>query len=239
MTANDLIREMLTMSSPKKAKASAWFFKSGPGEYGEGDKFLGLTVPKQRKIAKKYKDLPLREIEKLLKSPWHEHRLTALFILVLQYNHGDKNMQKIYNFYLANTKYINNWDLVDASASYIVGQWLFGKPERMKALGKLADSSYLWERRIAMVSTLNFIVHGQPSEALAIARKLVYDQHDLIQKAVGWMLREVGKRCGREYLTGFLDKYAATMPRTSLRYSIEHFDPKLKAHYMGLVKSVE
>ena len=238
MTAGDVNRALRQVATLQKAKASAWFFKTGPGQYGEGDKFLGVTLPEQRAIAKKYKDLALKDVEKLIMSPWHEERLTGLIILVGKYKNGDEaQREEIYDFYILNTKNINNWDLVDTSAGYIVGHWLDGRPEKMHVLQKLAKSDLLWERRIAMIATFDYIYQGRADEALEIADLLLHDKHDLIQKAVGWMLREVGKRVDRSLLTDFLDKHAAAMPSTSLRYAIEHFDPQLRSHYLGLGKT--
>lgn len=240
MSTREVKAALRELATPKKAKATVWFFKSGPGQYGEGDKFLGVTVPEQRKIAKQFKNLPLADVEELIISPWHEERLTGLFILVYKYNSADEETKnEIYNFYISHTKNINNWDLVDCSSEYIVGAWLAGKPEKMKVLLKLAESELLWDKRIAMLATFYFIKQGRSGEALAIAEKLVNDKHDLIQKAVGWMLREIGKKVGRQQLVDFLDKHAATMPRTALRYAIEHFDPAKRAHYMGLAKRVK
>lgn len=227
----DLKKELRRFSSPTKAKASAWFFKTGLGQYGEGDKFIGVTVPNQRQIARKFKDLSLTEIEMLLRSPIHEERLVSLIILVNQFKKADeKDKKEIFEFYLANTNQINNWDLVDTSAGYIVGGYLIDKPRDI--LGKLARSESIWERRIATIATLAFIIKGDPNDALKIAEILLNDEHDLIQKAVGWMLREVGKRCGENYLTSFLDKHAYKMPRTMLRYSIEHFPPEKRQKYL-------
>jgi 3-methyladenine DNA glycosylase AlkD len=221
------------VATSEKAKTFAWFFKTGPGQYGDGDKFLGVTVPEQRKIAKKFRDLPLKDVEKLIVSPWHEERLTGLFILVLQFKKADEPGQKaIYDFYISHTKNVNNWDLVDSSAGYIVGPWLDGRPEKMKVLEKLAKSDELWERRIAMIATSSYINSGRADEALQIAEILIDDKHDLIQKAVGWMLREIGKKVDRGLLVNFLDKHAATMPRTALRYAIEHFDAPTRAKYL-------
>lgn len=238
MNAEALIREMLEHSSPEKAKSSAWFFKTGPGQYGEGDKFVGLSVPEQRKLAKKYKDLDLGEIKKLLTSPWHEHRLTALFILVIRYQKSDtKAKEEIASFYLKNRKFVNNWDLVDSSAPYILGDYLTNNSKTL--IYEMAKSKSIWDRRIAMLTTFKWIREGDASDGLKIAEILINDKHDLIQKAVGWMLREIGKCCGRATLVAFLDKHAATMPRTSLRYSLEHFDQKSKKHYMELSKKVK
>ncbi len=233
----DLKEGLRKLASPEKAKASAWFFKTGPGQYGEGDQFIGVTVPEQRQVAKKFKDLPLTDVEQLLKSPIHEERLVAIIILVDQFQKADENLpagrlaqKEIYDFYLANTDRINNWDLVDASAEYIVGAYLLDKPREI--LYKLAKSENLWERRIAMVATFEFIKNGDSSDALKIAQLLLTDKHDLIQKAVGWMLREVGKRCSEKDLTDFLDKHARAVPRTTLRYAIERFSEEKRQKYL-------
>lgn len=240
MKAADVSLALRGLATPQKAKSSSWFFKSGSGQYGEGDKFLGVTVPEQRKIARQFKVLPLSEVEKLVTSPWHEERLTGLFILVGLFKKSDEADRKaIYDFYLAHSQNVNNWDLVDSSAEFVVGAWLDDKPEKMKVLLKLAGSDLLWERRIAMISTFNFIKQGSAEETLAVAERLINDKHDLIQKAVGWMLREMGKKVDRNYLIKFLDKHAATMPRTALRYAIEHFSSEEKAHYMVQAKAVK
>lgn len=228
-------KELRAVATPERAKANAWFFKTEKGQYGYGDKFLGVTVPQQRKIAKKYyKEFPLSKVELLLKSPWHEERLTAVFMLVLQYQKGnDKQKIEVANVYLANTKNINNWDLVDSSASYILGPYLQDSPYKMKVLVKLAHSDNLWQRRIAMLTTLYYIAQGNTQEAFEIINILLHDTHDLIQKAVGWMLREIGKRASRQQLIAFLEKNAATMPRTTLRYAIEHFSPEQRKNYLS------
>lgn len=234
MTASDVSRSLADLVDPKRAESAVWFFKPG---YSKGDKFLGVSVPLQRQVAKQFKDLPLPEVEKLITSPWHEERLTALFILVGQFQKANVALKKeIYDFYMAHTQNVNNWDLVDCSAGYIVGGWLDGRPNKMKVLLKLTGSDWLWDRRIAMIATFYFINQGRADEALVIAEKLLNDKHDLIQKAVGWMLRELGKRVGEQPLTDFLDKYAATMPRTTLRYAIEHFNSPRRSYYMGLAK---
>lgn len=244
-------------ADPKRAEASQWFFKTKEGQYGHGDVFIGLTVPEQRIIAKKYKDLPLSDIEKLLNSKIHEERLIALFILVLQFDRADESRRKaLYDFYLANTMYINNWDLVDSSADKIVGEYLLSSPTRsgnlrgedsrlntsptqvgagndkIGVLKKLARSDLLWERRIAMIATFQFIKNGRCGESFGIADILLHDTHDLIQKAVGWMLREAGKRCGKQVLTTFLATRYKHMPRTMLRYAIEHYDPGIRQKYL-------
>jgi 3-methyladenine DNA glycosylase AlkD len=196
-----------------------WFFKTGKGQYGEGDKFCGITVPVQRKIASRYKHLPLVDLKKLLRSQVHEHRFTALEILVFQYESGDPAAKrKIFAFYLDNASRINNWDLVDTSAPYIVGQHLLSGPRRI--LYRLAKSKDLWERRIAIVSTMAFIAQNDLKDTFAIAALLLKDKHDLIHKAVGWMLRETGKRSQPELLKFLKHNYTA-MPRTTLRYAIE------------------
>lgn len=211
------------------------FFKAGPGEYAEGDKFIGVTVPDTRRIARAFRTLPIADIETLLRSPWHEERLVALFILVDQFGRATDvaTQRTIYDFYLVNTAYVNNWDLVDSSASYIVGAYLVDRPDRLAVLERLARSELLWERRIAIISTLYFIVkRGRADETLVIADILLHDPHDLIQKAVGWMLREVGKRIDRKLLADYLELHAATMPRTTLRYAIEHFPPERRQYYL-------
>ena len=226
----DLKKELQALSSPQKAKASAWFFKTGKGQYGEGDIFIGVTVPEQRTVAQKYVSLPLSEIEQLLQDKVHEYRLTALFILVGQYKKADESTKKtIYDFYLQHTKYINNWDLVDSSASYIVGEFLLNKERDI--LYKLAYSSNIWERRISIIATATFIKHNQFEDTFKIAELLLSDSHDLIHKAVGWMLREVGKKDIHQE-EQFLDKHSQSMPRTALRYAIEKFSPTKKTYYM-------
>lgn len=228
--------DLRKISSPEKAKTNAWFFKTGPGQYGEGDQFIGVTVPQQRSLARKYQDLSFEDITSLSHSPIHEERLLSLFILVGQFKKADPAAQKkIYEFYLSNTKQINNWDLVDLSADKIVGSFLEDKPKDI--LKKLAKSESLWERRIAMIATFHYIKKGDPKLALEIAEILVNDKHDLIQKAVGWSLREIGQKCGENYLTDFLDNFAATMPRTALRYAIEHFSTEKRAYYLKLDKN--
>ena len=235
MTSKDVSRALREVATVERARSNAWFFKTGKGQYGYGDKFLGVTVPQQRKISKDYKNLSLKEVEKLVMSPWHEERLTGVFVLVLQFQRGSQDTkQEIYDFYIAHTNCINNWDLVDSSASYIVGPWLADKPNKMKILTKLADSKLLWDRRIAIIATLYYICQGRPDEVLVIAEQLLYDEHDLIQKAVGWMLREMGKRVDVKLLENFLDQHAATMPRTTLRYAIEKLSPKERKYYLGL-----
>lgn len=218
-TFADLRRELESASDAKRAKNLAWFFKTGKGEYGEGDKFCGITVPALRKIASRYQHLKLSDIRKLLSSDIHEHRLAALLILVDQYEHGSANLRKdIFDFYLANIRYINNWDLVDASARDIVGEHLVSRSR--KILYTFAKSSDLWERRIAIVATHAFIRRGDLTETFKISELLLEDKHDLIHKALGWMLREAGKQ-SEPQLADFIKTHYSAMPRTTLRYAIE------------------
>lgn len=208
-------------ATPGRAAASRRFFKTGKGQYGEGDRFIGVTVPTQRKVARAFQDLPLKQALLLLQSPVHEERLTALFILVRQYQRGTLEAKaQIVKAYLRHTRRVNNWDLVDSSAPHILGHWLLDKDRSL--LLELAASKSLWERRIAMIATAAFIQNGESDDALAIATRLLGDEHDLMHKAVGWMLREVGKRIDVRLLRGFLKLHARTMPRTALRYAIEH-----------------
>ncbi|KKQ24389.1 MAG: hypothetical protein US39_C0016G0002 [Microgenomates group bacterium GW2011_GWC1_37_12b] len=232
MSVNNLISDLKSVSQPERIKDYQRFFKTGKGDYGEGDIFIGVTVPKSRIVAKKYKDLTLTEISKLLRSKIHEVRLIALIILVNTYNKSsDKERAKIFNFYLANTKYINNWDLVDLSAHKIVGEFLWRNPKKRHKLNELAKSGSLWERRIAVISTFYFINNNSYEEPLYIAEILLSDSHDLIHKAVGWMLREVGKR-DQKLEEGFLKKHYRQMPRTCLRYAIEKFPENLRKKYL-------
>jgi 3-methyladenine DNA glycosylase AlkD len=236
-------QDLKAAASPERARQSAYYFKTGPGQYGEGDVFIGVSVPDQRKIAKHYYHLSLGEVEELLKSEIHEERFTAVIILVEQVKKADAITQKeIYNFYLANTDYINNWDIIDGSAPTIVGQYLWENfaqkaspsQETMRVLTKLAKSKSIWERRIAILATLYFIKMGDINETFIIAEILLHDPHDLIQKAVGWMLREVGNSVGIEIEESFLKKHYHTMPRTMLRYAIEKFpELKRKAYLAG------
>lgn len=227
-------RELRQRINPERATVAPRFFKAGPGQYAEGDQFIGVTVPDTRAIARQNRDLPRASLEVLLHSPWHEERLLALFILVDQYNRADAaRRHDIYTYYLANTAYINNWDLVDSSASNIVGDYLADRADRLEVLEGLARSGLLWERRIAIISTLFFIVkRGRADETLVLADILMHDSHDLIQKAVGWMLREVGKRIDRTLLADYLEQHAATMPRVMLRYAIEHFPAEKRQYYL-------
>lgn len=216
-------------ANPKKASFLQRFFKTGEGEYGFGDIFIGLTVPQSRILAIKYKDLDFIDITTLLKSQIHEERLIALLILVHQYQKEEMLQRRIYEFYLKNTKYINNWDLVDLSSHKIIGAYLIDKPKDI--LIKLSKSNNLWEKRISMIATYNFIKNKMFDDALLIAQNLIDDENDLIQKAVGWMLREVGNR-DLKTEEQFLKKYYKTMGRTALRYAIEKFPQNLRKKYL-------
>ena len=218
-----LKRELAALADPRRALASARYFKTGPGEYGAGDRFLGISVPAQRKVALRYRALSHRDIRRLLFSSIHEHRFTALEILVAQHKQAtEEGRTEIFGFYLKHASRVNNWDLVDTSAPAIVGHRLtIGTPEFLDAL---AHSESLWERRIAIVATLPLIKKGEVEDALRIAAILLSDSHDLIHKAVGWALREVGK-VARPQLLAFLRSNYPAMPRTALRYAIERFPP--------------
>lgn len=243
-----LKKDLKAVATKKRALASAWFFKTGPGQYGEGDVFIGVPVPDMRRVAKKYRDLSLSDIQKLLGSKIHEHRLTALFILVYSYESlssrpkrsavegsldstRDDKKKKIVDFYLRNTTRVNNWDLVDSSAHKILGAWLLTRPKERKILYTLAKSNNLWERRIAIIATLAFINHDDFADTLKIAKIQLHDEHDLMHKAVGWMLREVGKRDMKPE-EDFLEKHHKGMPRTMLRYAIEKFPESKRKYYM-------
>ncbi len=227
-----LKKELHSVANPKRALGSSKYFKTGPGEYGEGDIFIGIKVPDQRRICKNYTNLSLKDLSSLLHSPEHEFRTCALFILVEKFQ--KTKSKQIFDFYLKNTKRINNWDLVDISAHHIVGEYLDQNKDKMKILTKLAKSKSLWERRISMIATFAYMNKGRSKEAVEIAEILINDSHDLIQKAVGWMLREMSKKVSEKELFRFLNKQAKTMPRTALRYAIERLSPEKKAHYMNL-----
>jgi len=230
-----IISELKSLGSPERAKHSLRFFKTGPGQYGEGDLFYGLSVPEMRSAVRKYRDIGFDDIVELLHDRYHECRMIALLILVDRFERAEKKKdgiekKNIYDIYLGNTKYINNWDLVDVTAHKIVGAYLYDKDR--KILYRLAKSDDLWKKRISIISTFYFIHRKDFSDTLKISEILVNDKHDLIQKAVGWMLREVGKR-DQDVEEKFLKKHYRTMPRTMLRYAIERFDDKKKKFYMG------
>jgi 3-methyladenine DNA glycosylase AlkD len=234
MTANELHARLMTLGNPARAESSSRFFKTGPGESGEGLKFLGLDAATLRALAREFQALPLADVAFALDSEWHDERAVALLILVRQYPKADAPAQKaIYDCYLANTANVNSWALVDCSAPHIVGAHLWQRSR--KPLDRLAKSKGLWERRIAMVATQHFIRKGDFADTLRIARALLRDDEDLIHKAAGWMLREVGDRDLRE-LEAFLKEHCRTMPRTMLRYAIEKLpQSKRKAYLAGKV----
>jgi 3-methyladenine DNA glycosylase AlkD len=224
--------DLQKLKNKERAKLLQGYFKTGKGEYGEGDVFIGLTVPQVRVIAKKYKELPLKDVEELLHNRIHEYRLTALFILCDQFKKTDEATKKTYfDFYLANTKWINNWDLIDLSARDIIGGYCINKKKERKILYTLARSESVWERRIAILATCAFFRKNDFTDTYAIAEILLHDKHDLMHKAVGWMLREAGKR-DENSLVGFLKKHYKTMPRTMLRYAIEKFSPAIREKYL-------
>lgn len=232
MSLIDLRAELKSNSNPQQAAILRRFFKTEKGEYGEGDIFLGIKVPIQRKIAKNYQNLPLANLLKLLHSKIHEERFTALVLMVNLYKKGDdKTKKQIYDAYLSNTKWINNWDLVDTSTPQIVGDYLYNFGD-VRVLDKLAKSNLLWDRRIAVLATYTFIRNKDFKPTLTIAKTLLNDKHDLIHKAVGWMLREAGKK-HLKTLTNFLDEYAHKMPRTALRYSIEKLPRDERDKYLA------
>lgn len=225
-------RDLGKAARPERAESNKWFFKTGRGEYAAGDRFLGVTVPQLRAIAREHRDMPLKYVVRLLQSPWHEERLLALLIMVRQYVGADaRSRRAIHQLYLRHTKSINNWDLVDASAAQIVGAHLETRDRRV--LRRLARSTSLWERRMAMIATYHYIKQGDFRDALAVAELLLKDDHDLIHKAAGWMLREIGKR-DRRTEERFLKKHAARMPRTMLRYAIERFPPQVRRKYLAM-----
>jgi len=229
---NLIIQEIEHFGSPERAKHSMRFFKTGLDQYGEGDIFYGVTVPEMRSVARKYCNISLDDTIKLLHNTYHECRLVALLILVEKYERAKTDIEKkqVYELYLRNAKYINNWDLVDLSSHKIVGAYLYDKDRDI--LYRLAKSSDLWEKRISIISTFYFIYRKDFDDSIKIAEILLNDKHDLIHKAVGWMLREVGKR-DQDILEKFLKKHYKTMPRTMLRYAIEKFDEKKKKFYMN------
>lgn len=233
--ASDIERDLMEAARPDKVEVLASFFKSGCGEYGEGDIFIGVSVPDNRRVARRHLDAGLDDVRRLLQSPVHEVRLCGLLIIVEQYRRGDASRRReIYDFYLTVTDRINNWDLVDLSCQYIIGPQLMDGGDR-SVLAMLAASESMWRRRIAVVSTLWMVRHGEVDDAIGICTMLLGDREDLIRKACGWVLREVGKK-DKSRLTAFLDRHAGDMSRTTLRYAIERFDRDERMHYMRLGK---
>jgi 3-methyladenine DNA glycosylase AlkD len=234
MTIEKIKKRLKQLANKEKAEVLQRFFKTGPGEYGEGDVFIGAKVPDLRKVAKDFRDISIKDVMVLLESAIHEERLLALLILVRQYAKGNETTQKgIYTLYLNNTKYINNWDLVDVTAQHIVGDYLMDKNKA--PLYRLAKSEDLWERRISIMATFYFIKHERYQDTLKIAAILLNDKEDLIHKAVGWMLREIGKR-DRVIEETFLKQHYQGMPRTMLRYAIEKFsEPKRQQYLKGQI----
>ena len=228
----ELKSELRKEENKKRAKILSKFFKTGKGEYGEGDIFLGIKVPVQRKIAERY-NLDLEDIQELLNSKIHEFRSVGLFLLIKKFKESDEEeKENIFNFYLKNSRQINNWDLVDLSANKIIGEFLLGKEREV--LYNLADSENLWERRISVISCFSFIKENDFRDALNISEILIKDRQDLINKAVGWMLREIGKR-NQDVLVEFLNKNYKVMPRVMLRYATEKFDEDKRKFYLGKI----
>lgn len=240
-TAEAFITEIGKYYDAERVVSALRFFKTEKGGYGEGDQFLGATVPKTRLVCKEFRDLPLAEVQKLLDSPIHDHRLGAVIILANQYKKAKKDPGKrddIFNLYLKNVRKgrINNWDIVDTSAAYIIGP--HEQDGDRQLLFELAHNDSLWHKRVGIISAFWYTYYGDFGTTMELAEILVNDTHDLIQKAVGWQLREVGKRGGRNLLLHFLDQHAATMPRTALRYAIEHLPPEQRKHYLELKRKV-
>ncbi|MCI6161263.1 MAG: DNA alkylation repair protein [Prevotella sp.] len=228
---NTIITELQKYSTEEKRQILPRFFKTGKGEYGEGDKFLGVTVPNIRMVAKQFKDsCSLNDADELMRSEWHDVRMCALLLLIHMLKGADETRKKeVFDFYLSHTGHINNWDLVDVSAPTIVGKYLQDKDRTI--LYQLAESQSLWENRIAIVSTYSFIKKGDLADTYALAGKMMHHPHDLMHKAMGWMLREAGK-IDKSSLAAFLEKHHREMPRTMLRYSIEKFPQEERKHFM-------
>lgn len=237
MTAKEVESRLQGHANVEDAKIMGRFFKTGPGQYGEGDVFIGAHVPEIRKISKHYALLPLSEVQKLLDSQIHEYRLAAVLILTYQYPKANSEGKRaIYELYLKNARdeRINNWDIIDLSAKDILGQFLWENGMPHDVLFELAQNRSIWQRRISILASFYFLYKGDATTTLQLSEMLLDDKEDLIQKAVGWMLREVGKRVDRALLLAFLDKHAATMPRMALRYAIEHLSPEQRLVYMQL-----
>jgi len=233
-----ILRKLRSFAVSEKAKILSRFFKTGKGEYGEGDKFLGVVMPDIHKLAKRYfQEISLEGLKHNIKSEFHEERMFALLSLVYKYElavkKGDfKQAKNVFKFYLKNKKFINNWDLVDVTAPKIVGHFIYHNKKEFKILEKLASSKKLWDRRIAIISLFYFIRHKDCKKALVLYKRLLNDDRDLIHKAIGWMLREIGKNCGEEVLEDFLNKYKGKMARITLRYAIEKFSKDKRMRYL-------
>ncbi len=234
-TARAALRSLATSA---RAKAAARYFKTGEGEYGEGDVFIGVSVPDVRKVARAHAALPIAEVDDLLCSKVHEERLLALVLLVRRFERAKDPDERraIFDLYLSRLEHVDNWDLVDSSAPQIVGGWLSSRRDR-RVLDRLAGSRHLWSRRVAMLATLHFIRDGESADALRLAEVLLADEHDLIHKAVGWMLREVGQRVGPGELRAFLSAHASDMPRTALRYAIEKLPEPERKRWLAVSRS--
>ncbi len=227
-TALQVIRALKAHASPKKARGSERFFKTGPGEYGEGDVFWGVTMPETRAVVKRFLGLSLGEIRQLIRSRVHEQRMAGLLLLISRYK---DDSDQTYEEYLKSLRYINNWDLVDVTCEHVVGVWCLSKND-IRPLLRLARSKNLWERRIAIISTFAFLKQGDDKPTYSLADILLFDEEDLMHKAVGWMLREAGKRVDESHLRKYLDKHALTMPRTTLRYAIERMPKTVQKAYL-------
>ena len=234
MSAEDVKKELARVASPEKAAYLPRFFKALPGGYAEGDVFLGVTVPEQRRVARRHRDLPLSEVAELVRSPVHEHRFTGLLVLVARFESGESSTrERLFAFCREHLARVNHWDLVDLVAPRLIGPHLVEHPETRPLLDTWVRSASVWERRIAIMSTWAFIRRGEVEETLRLAGLLVEDRHEMVHKAVGWMLREVGKK-DRAREEAFLERHAARMPRTMLRYALEHFSPERRVYYMRL-----
>ena len=238
-TARELEDALAAVANPDQARELQRFFKTGKGQYGAGDKFIGVRVPEVRRVAKEFASLSPADLNDLLDSAVHEHRFAALAVMVGQFQAASKagdegERERLVEFYLSAMRRgrINNWDLVDSSAEYILGEYLYDRPRDQ--LARLAKSGIVWQRRIAMLSTYAFIKHGDATTTLEVAEVLLEDKHDLIQKAVGWMLREVGKRVDRELLVAFIETHAKRMSRVTLSYATEHFEHTDRVYYRSL-----
>jgi len=229
--ASDVRAALAELADPARAAGAARYFKTGVGQYGEGDVFIGVTVPAVRQVVRRFRGLSLDEIDRLLDDSEHEHRLAGLLLLVAAYRGSPGDVVERY-LRAVHRGRVNNWDLVDASSEFILGPWLLDRDRA--PLRELAASGSLWERRVAVLATFEFIRQGDASTTLELAERLLDDREDLIQKAVGWMLRETGKRVSRDTLTGFLDAHAAAMPRIMLSYATEHLDPADRARYRAM-----